>query len=84
MAELTISSDEIAHAIENYVSSYAPEVNREEIGLSSTRVTASPTSRACPRRWRTSCSSSPRVLGVALNLEARSIGVAILGDSRRS
>jgi len=32
MAELTISSDEIRSAIENYVSSYSPDVNREEVG----------------------------------------------------
>ena len=32
MAELTISSDEIRSAIEKYVSSYSPEVSREEVG----------------------------------------------------
>ncbi|HVX44816.1 MAG TPA: F0F1 ATP synthase subunit alpha, partial [Mycobacteriales bacterium] len=32
MAELTISSAEIRSAIENYVSSFSPEVAREEVG----------------------------------------------------
>ena len=33
MAELTISSDEIRGALERYVSSYTPEVSREEVGI---------------------------------------------------
>ena len=33
MAELTISSDEIRGALERYVSSYSPEVSREEVGI---------------------------------------------------
>ena len=33
MAELTISSDEIRGALERYVSSYTPEISREEVGV---------------------------------------------------
>jgi len=33
MAELTISSDEIRGALERYVSSYTPEISREEVGI---------------------------------------------------
>ena len=32
MAELTISADEIRAALDDYVSSYSPEVSREEVG----------------------------------------------------
>ena len=32
MAELTISADEIRTALEEYVSSYSPDVSREEVG----------------------------------------------------
>ena len=32
MAELTISSEEIRGALERYVSSYSPDVSREEVG----------------------------------------------------
>lgn len=49
MAELTISTEEIRGALERYVSSYSPDVSREEVGTSPTPATASPTSRACPR-----------------------------------
>src|SRR6266511_3715406 len=33
MAELTISSDEIRGALERYVSSYIPDISREEVGI---------------------------------------------------
>ena len=33
MPELTISADEVRSAIESYVSSYAPEATREEVGI---------------------------------------------------
>ncbi|MCU1683250.1 MAG: synthase subunit alpha [Amycolatopsis sp.] len=82
MAELTISSDEIAHAIENYVSSYAPEVNREEIGLVIDAGDGIAHVEGLPSAMANELLEFPGgVLGVALNLEARSIGVAILGDS---
>ena len=44
-------------------------------------MTASRTSRACPRRWRTSCSQfEDGTLGLALNLDEHEIGVVILGE----
>ena len=45
MAELTISSDEIRSAIEKYVSSYSPEVSREEVVVALGKMGLSPTER---------------------------------------
>ncbi|SEO54202.1 F0F1 ATP synthase subunit alpha [Amycolatopsis saalfeldensis] len=81
MAELTISSDEIAHAIENYVSSYAPSVEREEVGVVVDAGDGIAHVEGLPSAMANELLEFPGgVLGVALNLDARSIGVAILGD----
>ena len=82
MAELTISSDEIRSAIENYVSSYAPDVSREEVGIVIDAGDGIAHVEGLPSAMANELLEFPGgVLGVALNLEARSIGVAILGDS---
>ncbi|GAB2778791.1 F0F1 ATP synthase subunit alpha [Amycolatopsis magusensis] len=82
MAELTISSGEIAHAIENYVSSYAPDVSREEVGVVVDAGDGIAHVEGLPSTMANELLEFPGgVLGVALNLDARSIGVAILGDS---
>ncbi|UJW35371.1 F0F1 ATP synthase subunit alpha [Saccharothrix sp. AJ9571] len=82
MAELTISSGEIAHAIENYVSSYAPDVSREEVGVVLDAGDGIAHVEGLPSTMANELLEFPGgVLGVALNLDARSIGVAILGDS---
>jgi F-type H+-transporting ATPase subunit alpha len=82
MAELTISSDEIRSAIENYVSSYAPDVSREEVGIVIDAGDGIAHVEGLPSAMANELLEFPGgVLGVALNLEARSIGVVILGDS---
>ncbi|MDX3187507.1 F0F1 ATP synthase subunit alpha [Streptomyces sp. MN03-5084-2B] len=81
MAELTISSDEIRSAIENYVSSYAPDVSREEVGTVVDAGDGIAHVEGLPSAMANELLEFPGgVLGVALNLDARSIGVAILGD----
>ncbi|MEV4601184.1 F0F1 ATP synthase subunit alpha [Amycolatopsis sp. NPDC049253] len=81
MAELTISSDEIRSAIENYVSSYAPDVNREEVGVVADAGDGIAHVEGLPSAMANELLEFPGgVLGVALNLDARSIGAAILGD----
>src|SRR3954463_15670375 len=82
MAELTISSDEIRSAIENYVSSYAPDVSREEVGTVIDAGDGIAHIEGLPSAMANELLEFPGgVLGVALNLDARSIGCAILGDS---
>ncbi|MFB9682755.1 F0F1 ATP synthase subunit alpha [Amycolatopsis plumensis] len=81
MAELTISSDEIRSAIENYVSSYAPDVSREEVGTVVDAGDGIAHVEGLPSAMANELLEFPGgVLGVALNLDARSIGAAILGD----
>jgi F-type H+-transporting ATPase subunit alpha len=82
MAELTISSDEIRSAIENYVSSYAPDVSREEVGIVLDAGDGIAHVEGLPSAMANELLEFPGgVLGVALNLEARSIGAVILGNS---
>ena len=50
MAELTISSDEVRSAIEDYVSSYSADATRQEVGIVTSTGDGIATSRACPRR----------------------------------
>ena len=81
MAELTISSDEIRSAIENYVSSYSPDVNREEVGVVADTGDGIAHIEGLPSAMANELLEFPGgVLGVALNLDAREIGAAILGD----
>src|SRR3954464_10853668 len=81
MAELTISSDEIRSAIENYVSSYAPDVSREEVGVVIDAGDGIAHVEGLPSAMANELLEFPGgVLGVALNVDARSIGAAILGD----
>ncbi|GAA2791488.1 F0F1 ATP synthase subunit alpha [Crossiella cryophila] len=81
MAELTISSDEIRSAIENYVSSYSPEVSREEVGVVATTGDGIATVEGLPSAMTNELLEfSGGVLGVALNMDVREIGAAILGN----
>ncbi|MFD9703342.1 F0F1 ATP synthase subunit alpha [Lentzea sp. NPDC059081] len=81
MAELTISSDEIRSAIEKYVSSYSPEVSREEVGTVSETYDGIAIVEGLPGTMTNELLEFPGgVLGVALNLEVREIGAVILGD----
>ncbi|MFC4004862.1 F0F1 ATP synthase subunit alpha [Prauserella oleivorans] len=81
MAELTISSDEIRSAIENYVSSYSPDVSREEVGVVVDTGDGVAHVEGLPSTMANELLEFPGgVLGVAQNLEPRQIGVVILGD----
>ncbi|NIJ10883.1 F-type H+-transporting ATPase subunit alpha [Saccharomonospora amisosensis] len=81
MAELTISSDEIANAIENYVSSYSPDVSREEVGVVVDTGDGVAHVEGLPSTMANELLEFPGgILGVAQNLEPRRIGVVILGD----
>ena len=82
MTELTISSDEIRSAIESYVSEYSPEVSREEVGIVAECGDGIATVEGLPSAMANELLSFPGgVLGVALNLDVRSIGAVILGDA---
>src|SRR5690606_31658637 len=81
MAELTISSDEIRSAIENYVSSYSPDTSREEVGVVVDAGDGIAHVEGLPSAMANELLEFPGgVLGVALNLDPRELGVAILGD----
>ncbi|GAA1346491.1 F0F1 ATP synthase subunit alpha [Saccharothrix algeriensis] len=81
MAELTISSDEIRSAIEKYVSTYSPEVSREEVGVVAETYDGIAIVEGLPGTMTNELLEFPGgVLGVALNLEVREIGAVILGD----
>jgi len=81
MAELTISSNEIRSAIDNYVSSYSPDVSREEVGLVVDTGDGVAHVEGLPSTMANELLEFPGgILGVAQNLEARQIGVVILGN----
>ena len=83
MAELTIRPDEIRDALNTFVQNYRPAASaREEIGTVITsgdgiaRVEGLPSAMANELlRFENG------TLGIALNLDAREIGVVVLGDS---
>src|SRR5216110_2091835 len=81
MAALTISSDEIRGALERFVSSYTPEISREEVGVVAeagdgiARVEGLPSTMA-----NELLEFADGTLGVALNLDVRQIGVVVLGE----
>jgi len=83
MAELTIRPEEIREALDRYVSSYTPDTTtREEIGTVVTsgdgiaRVEGLPSAMA-----NELLEFENGTLGIALNLDVREIGVAVMGDS---
>jgi F-type H+-transporting ATPase subunit alpha len=83
VSELAIRSDEIRDALRKYVESYKPSVETEEIG----RVTDSGDGIAhvegLPSTMTNELLEFPGgILGLALNLDAREIGVVILGDAQ--
>jgi F-type H+-transporting ATPase subunit alpha len=81
MAELTISSDEIRSAIENYVSSYSPDVSREEVGVVTDTSDGIAHVEGLPSVMTNELLEFPGgILGVALNLDVREIGAVILGN----
>ncbi|MFN2497415.1 MAG: F0F1 ATP synthase subunit alpha [Pseudonocardiaceae bacterium] len=81
MAELTISSDEIRSAIENYVTSFSTETSREEVGAVTYAGDGIARVEGLPSTMTNELLQFPGdVLGVALNLEVREIGAVILGN----
>ncbi|GLY65252.1 F0F1 ATP synthase subunit alpha [Amycolatopsis taiwanensis] len=81
MAELTISSDEIRSAIENYVSNFSTETAREEVGTVVETYDGIAIVEGLPSVMTQELLEFPGgVLGVAQNLDEREIGVVILGD----
>src|ERR1700748_1871160 len=81
MAELTISSDEIRGALERYVSSYTPEVSREEVGIVADAGDGIAHVEGLPSTMANELLEfADGTLGVALNLDVREIGAVVLGD----
>jgi F-type H+/Na+-transporting ATPase subunit alpha len=81
MAELTISSDEIRTALERYVSSYKPEISREEVGFVADAGDGIAHVEGLPSTMANELLEfQDGTLGVALNLDVREIGVVVLGD----
>jgi F-type H+-transporting ATPase subunit alpha len=80
MAELTISSDEIKGAIEQYVSSFQAEASREEVGLVADTSDGIAHVSGLPGAMANELLEfSGGVLGVALNLDEDEVGAVILG-----
>src|SRR5918998_1026905 len=81
MAELTISSDEIRGALERYVSSYTPDISREEVGIVTDASDGIAHVEGLPSTMANELLEfADGTLGVALNLDVREIGVVVLGD----
>ena len=81
MAELTISSDEIKGAIEQYVSSFTADASREEVGTVTDTSDGIAHVSGLPGAMANELLQFPDgVLGVALNLDEDEIGAVILGD----
>ncbi|MBL6277469.1 F0F1 ATP synthase subunit alpha [Micromonospora fiedleri] len=81
MAELTISTEEIRGALERYVSSYSPDVSREEVGTVADTGDGIAHVEGLPSTMTNELLEfEDGTLGVALNLDVRQIGVVVLGD----
>ncbi|GAA2522067.1 F0F1 ATP synthase subunit alpha [Pilimelia columellifera] len=81
MAELTISTEEIRGALERYVSSYNPEISREEVGTVTDAGDGIAHVEGLPSTMANELLEfADGTLGIALNLDVREIGVVILGD----
>ena len=84
MTELTIRPEEIRDAIERNVAAYAPETAREEVG----RVMETGDGIARVEGLHSAMTNEllefeGGLLGLALNLDVREIGVVLLGDGSR-
>jgi F-type H+/Na+-transporting ATPase subunit alpha len=81
MAELTISADDIQGAIEEYVSSFASDTAKEEVGTVVDAGDGIAHVQGLPSvMTQELLEFSGGVLGVALNLDEHSVGAVILGD----
>ncbi|MDI5937037.1 F0F1 ATP synthase subunit alpha, partial [Micromonospora sp. DH15] len=84
MAELTISTEEIRGALERYVSSYSPDVSREEVGTVADTGDGIAHVEGLPSTMTNELLEfEDGTLGLALNLDVREIGVVVLGDSAK-
>lgn len=81
MAELTISASDIEGAIEDYVSSFSAETEREEIGTVVDAGDGIAHVEGLPSvMTQELLEFEGGVLGVALNLDEHSVGAVILGE----
>jgi F-type H+-transporting ATPase subunit alpha len=81
MAELTISTEEIRGALERYVSSYAPDVSREQVGAVTEAGDGIARVEGLPSVMTNELLEFENgVRGLALNLDVREVGVVVLGD----
>jgi F-type H+-transporting ATPase subunit alpha len=84
MTELTISADEIRSAIEGYVATYTPEASREEVGVVAETYDGIAIVEGLPSAMTNELLRFPDgTLGVALNLDARELGIVVLGDASK-
>jgi F-type H+-transporting ATPase subunit alpha len=82
MAELTIRPEEIRNALERFVQSYEPDAaSREEVGTVSEAGDGIAKVEGLPSAMTNELLEFENgMLGIALNLDIRDIGVVILGD----
>ncbi|MGH3823219.1 MAG: F0F1 ATP synthase subunit alpha [Pseudonocardiaceae bacterium] len=81
MAELTISSEEIRSAIENYVTSFSTKTSREEVGIVTYTADGIARVEGLPSAMTSELLEFPGgVLGLAQDLYEREIGAVILGN----
>jgi len=82
MTELTIRPDEIRDALENFVQSYAPEAaSRTEVGVVSEAGDGIARVEGLPSTMTNELLEfHGGLLGIALNLDLREIGVVLLGE----
>jgi F-type H+-transporting ATPase subunit alpha len=80
MAELTIQPDEISEALRKHVEGFQPGVTREEVGHVTEIGDGVARVEGLPSTLATELLEFPGgVLGVAMNLDVREIGVVIMG-----
>ncbi|QSB06955.1 F0F1 ATP synthase subunit alpha [Natronoglycomyces albus] len=78
---MTISSDEIRSALDDYISSYRPEISKEEIGVVTTAGDGIAIVEGLPSTMANELLEfEGGVMGIAQNLDVRDIGVVLLGD----
>lgn len=82
MTELTISPDEIRAALASYVADYTPQVTHEQVGIIASTGDGIATVEGLPSAMANELLRfEGGVLGVALNLDIKTIGAVILGDA---
>nr|WP_280176818.1 F0F1 ATP synthase subunit alpha [Stackebrandtia albiflava] len=78
---MTISSDEIRSALDAYVSSYRPEISREEVGVVTEAGDGIAIVEGLPSTmFNEILEFADGTIGIAQNLNPRDIGVVVLGD----